>query len=420
MKFASPKALKRLFRAASKRGRDERLIARSGLFDEPWYLTNNPDAAHFPGGALRHFLLRGGKELRDPNPYFDAAWYCQNHPDLDWRQSNPLVHYLEHGWADGARPSPNFDPAWYRTSYPDVANAGIEPLSHFLLLGKAEGRLPQASNRFHSVDEAALLRLKAPSLRETMALFACHAPGGRIKPHVRPLLEALAGQGVATTLIVAADEIQSVDWRGLFGAVDGLYVRQNQGYDFAAWARIARDLDISHTSCLGLVNDSIIGPLNAGSFSVVFDRIRASRAHLVGLTDSVQITHHVQSYFLIAKGEGVPALRDYLAGVKAYDRKEEVIINYELPLLRRFREANLTVEALFPPSTDRDETLERWRELIQRGFPFVKARALRLPGAEDWRNVLEAQGYDASIAERTLAIIEQNDARPPQSPTPQA
>ena len=49
MKFASPKALKRLFRAATKRGRDERLIARSGLFDEPWYLANNPDAAHFPG-----------------------------------------------------------------------------------------------------------------------------------------------------------------------------------------------------------------------------------------------------------------------------------------------------------------------------------------------------------------------------------
>ncbi len=168
------------------------------------------------------------------------------------------------------------------------------------------------------------------------------------------------------------------------------------------------------------MNDSIIGPLNAESFSVVFDRIRASRAHLIGLTDSVQITHHLQSYFLIAKGEGVPALRDFLAGVKAYDRKEEVIINYEVPLSRRFREANLTVEALFPSSTDGNETIERWRELIQRGFPFVKAKALRLPGAEDWRKVLQAQGYDASIAERTLAIIERNDARPAQSPPPQA
>jgi lipopolysaccharide biosynthesis protein len=301
-----------------------------------------------------------------------------------------------------------------------VAIAGIEPLSHFLRLGKAEGRLPQASNQFRSVEDAVLLRLKAPTPQETMALCACHAPGGRIKPHVRPLLEALAGQGVATTLIVAADEIQSVDCRGLFDAVDGLYVRQAQGYDFAAWARIARDLDMSHTYCLCLVNDSIIGPLNPKGFSVVFDRIRASRAHLIGLTDSVQITHHLQSYFLIAKREGVPALRDFLAGVKAYDRKEEAIINYEVPLSQRFREANLTVEALFPASTYGNETIERWRELIQRGFPFVKAKALGLPGAEDWRDVLRVQGYDARVAEGTLAIIERNDARPAQSPPPQA
>ncbi len=411
MKLAPPRALKRLFRGANKRGRDERLIAVSGLFDEPWYLTNNPDAAHFPGGALRHFLLHGGRELRDPNPYFDSAWYCQNRPDFDRDQSNPLVHYLERGSADGARPSRSFDPAWYRTSYPDVAAAGIEPLSHFLRLGKAEGRLPQASNQFRSIEEAALLRLKAASPRETIALFACHAPGGRIKPHVRPFLEALAGQGVAATLIVAAEEVQSVDWREIIDAVDGLYVREAQGYDFAAWARIAGDLEMSHTRCLGLMNDSIIGPLNAKSFSFVFDRIRASRGHLIGLTDSVQIAHHLQSYFLIAKGEGVPALRDFLAGVKAYDRKEEVIVNYEVPLSRRFREANLTVEALFPSSTDGNETLERWRELIERGFPFVKAKALGLPGAEDWRNLLRAQGYDASIAERTLAIIERNEAR---------
>ena len=107
-------------------------------------------------------------------------------------------------------------------------------------------------------------------------------------------------------------------------------------------------------------------------------------------------------------------------GVKAYDRKEEVIINYEVPLLRRFRDANLTVEVLFRSSTGGDETTARWRELIQRGFPFVKARALLLPGAEDWRNVLEAQGYDARIAERTLAIIERHDVRPAQSPLPQA
>src|SRR5271168_4814307 len=35
--------------------RNERRVASSGLFDELWYVANNPDAARFPGGALRHY-----------------------------------------------------------------------------------------------------------------------------------------------------------------------------------------------------------------------------------------------------------------------------------------------------------------------------------------------------------------------------
>jgi hypothetical protein len=82
----------------------------SGLFDESWYLTKNPEPARFPGGPLRHFLLHGGNELRDPNPYFNTAWYCENRPDFDRAQTNPIVHYLERGSKEGARPSPDFDP----------------------------------------------------------------------------------------------------------------------------------------------------------------------------------------------------------------------------------------------------------------------------------------------------------------------
>jgi hypothetical protein len=123
-----------------------------------------------------------------------------------------------------------------------------------------------------------------------MALFVTHAPGSRIKPHVPSYLTALASEGVATTLIVAADEPKAFVHEGLIDLVDGLYLRQNMGYDFAAWAHVARDLDFSQTSCLFLVNDSVVGPLNANRFSALFARIRASDSHLIGLTESQQIT----------------------------------------------------------------------------------------------------------------------------------
>jgi hypothetical protein len=399
--------------------RDERLVASSGLFDEQWYVKNNPEAARFPGGPLRHFVRRGAQELRDPNPYFDAAWYRETCPGFDAEASNAVVHYILKGSAEGARPSPQFDPAWYLEFYPDVAVAGIEPLSHFIRYGRADGRRPKESDDFQPLDHAEVLRLKSANPHETTALFATYTPEGSVKPHVRPFLEALANEGVATTLIVTADHIGAVDATDLVDLVDGLYIRRTEGYDFGAWARIAREIDLSETRYLCLFNDSIIGPLNVGRFSTVFDRIRASDAQLIGLTDSQEIMHHLQSYFLVAKDDGVAALANYLAGVKAYANQEDVIIHYEVPLSRHFRNLNLKIEALFPSSTRGNETIERWRELIRRGFPFVKVAALRSGGA-DWRAVLQGEGYDADIADKTLAMVAQYDPRPVQPRPPQA
>ena len=319
---------------------------------------NNPDARSFRAGPLRHFMRRGAWELRDPNPFFSTAWYRENCRGFDPERSNALVHYILEGSAEGVRPSPEFDPAWYREFYPDVALAGLEPLSHFIHRGKAEGRRPKESGDFHPLDHAELMRLKAPSPRETMALFVTHAPDGRIKPHVPPFLKALASEGVAATLIVMTDQIRPGDAKELVDLVDGLYARQNEGYDFGAWAHVARDVDLARTRSLSLINDSVIGPLNAASFSTVFNRIRASNAQLIGLTDSFEITPHLQSYFLVAKAEGVATLLNFLAGVKAYTTKEDVIIHYEIPLSRHFRNLDLKVEALFPSSTPGNETID--------------------------------------------------------------
>jgi hypothetical protein len=185
------------------------------------------------------FHAQRRERLGDPNPFFDAAFYSAQNPEA---RANPPVHYLRRGAAQGLRPSQEFDPAWYLASYPDVAAAGIEPLSHFLRLGRAEGRLPAEPDDFSTVDEAKLVCLKRPTPRETMALFVTHASGREVKPHVPPYLAALAREDVSTILIVAADKPEAFVSEGLSNLVDGLYLRQNGGYDFAAWAHVARDL----------------------------------------------------------------------------------------------------------------------------------------------------------------------------------
>ncbi|MGH7187552.1 MAG: DUF4214 domain-containing protein, partial [Acetobacteraceae bacterium] len=116
-------------------------IRESGLFDETYYRTNNPD---LPGGLdlPRHFLEFGAREGRNPNRMFDLAYYLRKYPDVARGGQNPLIHFIHHGAAEGRRPCRFFDPAFYLQTYEDVARSGVNPLRHYLESGETEGRSP--------------------------------------------------------------------------------------------------------------------------------------------------------------------------------------------------------------------------------------------------------------------------------------
>lgn len=81
---------------------DLSLIQSSGLFDEAWYLANNPDLTNkAKANPVRHYLLSGGFERRDPGPSFCSGWYLDTYNDVKISGINPLVHYLELGREEG-------------------------------------------------------------------------------------------------------------------------------------------------------------------------------------------------------------------------------------------------------------------------------------------------------------------------------
>ncbi|HEY9075459.1 MAG TPA: glycosyltransferase [Anaerolineaceae bacterium] len=112
------------------------------VFDARWYLQQNPDIQASGLSPLRHYVLFGWKEGRNPNIYFDIDYYYEANPELKQAGVEPLTHYLERGWKEKLSPSPYFDASWYLEQYPDVAKAGIEPFSHYLQMGWKEGRSP--------------------------------------------------------------------------------------------------------------------------------------------------------------------------------------------------------------------------------------------------------------------------------------
>ena len=447
--------------------RDRRRLLRSGLFDAAWYRSAGPA---LPRGrdAAAHFLATGAREGRTPNPLFDTTWYVERHPDVVREGANPVLHYLLSGAAEGRDPNPFFSSTWYLSAYPDVAAGGSNPLAHYLAHGDAEGRRPsprfdpdfylrqlppgergQAAPLAHFLTHGARRGLKpapemlelpgepvewadihalrpwvGPAKRDT-ALFVTHAADGRIKPHVRTHLGALARAGVDVILIVAgASEVDAT----AAGPLAGLYVRANAGFDFAAWAHVLKLLPaLWDAPGLYLLNDSVIGPVGEEPYQAMMRRVRASPADLVGLTESRERGWHLQSYFLFLRSGALrhARIQAFFNAVRTVEDKQAVIDGYEVALAGEAVEAGLKVETLFEKGAQANPTLFAWKRLLAEGFPFLKASVVT--GRHDtvdssgWREALLAAGADPGLGEALLAPplhVPAPAAAPAPEPTP--
>ena len=123
-----------------------------------------------------------------------------------------------------------------------------------------------------SATDARLVVRKSPRPEEELVLFVTHAPAGKIKPHVAIYIDALRLSGLATNIIVATDHVDSVEVEDLIDRADGLLIRENVGYDFAAWAHAMHHLDLSGTRIVCLANDSLIGPFTAEALQKIVAR----------------------------------------------------------------------------------------------------------------------------------------------------
>ncbi|MGC8979252.1 glycosyltransferase [Caldisericum sp.] len=122
----------------------KRILKRSGLFDQSYYLKMYPDVRQADIDPITHYLLHGYKEGRNPHLLFNTQYYLNAYPDVAKSGMNPLLHYILHGAYEGRWPSEEFDSSYYLNSYPDVKKAGINPLLHYALYGKKEGRKPKS------------------------------------------------------------------------------------------------------------------------------------------------------------------------------------------------------------------------------------------------------------------------------------
>jgi glycosyltransferase involved in cell wall biosynthesis len=361
------------------------LIADSGMFDAAWYREQSP-ALGKNVDLLDHFLRIGGFEGRSPSADFDAMLYLQWYQDVRKSGANPLVHYLLHGKKE-------------RRRYVATAAAA--------LLGAASP-VP--------VTMARIVCLKTPEFSGEAAVFVTHSPDGLIKPHVAHFISELKRGGIGVVLAIAADRPMQPIAPDLTSLLAGLFVRENKGYDFAAWAHVLQLCpELFGAPLLYFINDSNYGPLNGGKFASLLQRIRGSTADVIGLTDSYEHEWHVQSYFLAFKPVALSSIpfHRFLNSIGILGDKDAVIRTYELKLAPYLRDHGMKVEVIFDapyvPSAEYryNRTLFNWKQLIEEGYPFIKVVALRGDHADidatGWREIVAQEGYDASLIEYMLA-----------------
>jgi len=247
-----------------------------------------------------------------------------------------------------------------------------------------------------------------------VCLFAIYAPGGKVSPATVKYIESLVEGGFSIIACVTLDDpTADIDLTNLSAAA-GIVVHKNGGMDFAAWAGALRLLpECWSTSRLVFANDSVF--ILPNLIKPFIKNLRSETADFVGLTESLCIAPHAQSYFFQFQGAALsnPKLHAFWKSVQVFTDKEDVIQTYEVKLLQHVTEDwGLTSRILFPldeilPYASIEDcaqlnvTHSYWDHLVSHGFPFVKVELLRDNPLKlnilHWRSLFQAHGASVDL-----------------------
>jgi hypothetical protein len=72
----------------------QRFIARTGLFDEAWYLRRHPEVAAHGRDPILHYLEIGASLGCDPREDFHTTAFCAENPKASLKGMNPFIFHL--------------------------------------------------------------------------------------------------------------------------------------------------------------------------------------------------------------------------------------------------------------------------------------------------------------------------------------
>lgn len=219
-----------------------------------------------------------------------------------------------------------------------------------------------------------------------LAILAQYDPDGGMPAHVRIHLEHL--RPLVQRLVLVSNSPLTEEATARAGAIcDRVVLRDNAGWDFAAWRDALSKERPESWDWTVLTNSSVIGPLFP--LAPILDRMENRGVDFWGMTRSREMCPHLQSWFLAFSGSTTTsnAWRVFWSSVRESVEKHRVIRDYELNLTPHLEAAGLhsgqvvtferwrlTPTPRFPFAVWRsNETLLSPLELIEKGVPYLKA-----------------------------------------------
>jgi rhamnosyltransferase len=215
-----------------------------------------------------------------------------------------------------------------------------------------------------------------------VAVFAHYDPENTIKRyilrHLAALREVCDEVHFASTAQLDVGELAKLD-----GLVTSHRVCENAGYDFGMWAQSLASLHLEDWDELVLTNSSVFGPLTP--LAQLFARMDDRTCDFWGMTDSLEIEYHIQSFFLVFRKSMLKSgkVARFFASILPYRHKWQVIRSYELGLTHFFLDEGF-VPAVVASVLGPDLRLGVCNpcmcvplRLIEMGVPYVKVELLR-------------------------------------------
>lgn len=202
-------------------------------------------------------------------------------------------------------------------------------------------------------------------MTERLCIFVQFDPHGGLPAHVRIHLEHL--RPLVSRLVFVSNSPMRDDAYALAQSIcDRVVLRENTGWDFAAWRDALAEEQSEKWDWTILTNSSVIGPLFP--LAPILEKMEAGGADFWGMNRSDEVQRHLQSWFLsfAGKATGSDAWREFWASVQDIPNKRDVIEQYELNLTAALSAAGLTWKEV--------TSSEDWRWRPASRFPFVARR----------------------------------------------